>query len=97
MSNFIVFCESCDTEYKLVPMGDEFRDPPTVCSFCGSDLDKNNAVDSQEELDFDEEDEENNDAPTVVIDTSMDDQDLARRISMFRSSGLLLGHGLAHQ
>jgi hypothetical protein len=31
MSNFIVFCESCDAEYKLVPMGDEFRDPPTVC------------------------------------------------------------------
>jgi hypothetical protein len=59
MSNFIVFCESCDTEYKLVPMGDEFRDPPTVCSFCGSDLDDNNAVDSQEELDFDGDDEEN--------------------------------------
>jgi len=58
MSNFIVFCESCDTEYKLVPMGDEFRDPPTVCSFCGSDLDKNNAVDSQEELDFDEDEED---------------------------------------
>jgi hypothetical protein len=39
-------------------MGDEFRDPPTVCSFCGSDLDKNNAVDSQEELDFDEDEED---------------------------------------
>ena len=48
MGCFRVLCESCDTEYYLTSVNEEFENLPKSCSFCGSELDEDNITDETE-------------------------------------------------
>ena len=54
MPYYTVFCEVCGSEYTV--SGQELRDPPSTCTFCGSTLEETNVTEQEDLGEWTEED-----------------------------------------